>query len=175
MSPRRHRSYAGAHAVSVVFKIVAFLILIGGAGAAIEVHRDVSEFYTGSNTNGLTFVIIAGTVITASAVAFFAYVLDLLIGIEKNTFPDGTLRAVDVPRPVAPTQAVSSPPPMVTTPPQVAPRPPQVFSPPVQAPAPQTPPPQAQTGQQPGWYPDPQGVYRVRFWDGQRWTDRTQS
>src|ERR1700722_7089757 len=163
MSPRRHRSYGGAPAVSVVFKIVAFLILIGGVGSAIEVHRDVSEFYTGNNTNGLTFVIIAGTIITASAVAFFAYVLDLLIGIEKNTFPDGSMRAVDVPRPMPPTQVVSSPPPMqVATPPQMAPRPPQVASPPAQSPSPQAPPPQAQTSQQPGWYPDPQGVYRVR-------------
>jgi hypothetical protein len=129
----------------------------------------VSQFYTGNNTNGLTVGIFAGTIISASTVAFFAYVLDLLIGIERNTFPDGSSRAVEAPRPVAPTQVVTTPPPMVTTPPQVAPRPPQATSP--QGPTT----PQASTNQQPGWYPDPQGVYRVRYWDGQRWTDQTQS
>jgi hypothetical protein len=28
---------------------------------------------------------------------------------------------------------------------------------------------------EPGWYPDPQGIGRVRFWDGQAWTDRVQT
>lgn len=23
----------------------------------------------------------------------------------------------------------------------------------------------------PGWYPDPDGTYMLRFWDGQRWTE----
>jgi hypothetical protein len=138
MSPRRHRSYAGAHAVSVIFKIVAVLILIGGVAAAIEVHRDLNNFYTGTNTNGLTLWIIAGTIVSASAVAFFAYVLDLLIGIERNTFPDGSFRQVDVPRPMQPTQVISTPPPMqVAAPVQAATRPPQVTSPPPPAPTPQ--------------------------------------
>jgi hypothetical protein len=28
-------------------------------------------------------------------------------------------------------------------------------------------------GQPPGWYPDPQGKARVRYWDGTSWTDHT--
>jgi hypothetical protein len=28
-------------------------------------------------------------------------------------------------------------------------------------------------GQAPGWYPDPQGKARVRYWDGSSWTDHT--
>ncbi len=35
------------------------------------------------------------------------------------------------------------------------------------------PPPPAQSGPAPGWYDDPQGQARLRWWDGQRWTDQT--
>jgi uncharacterized RDD family membrane protein YckC len=28
-------------------------------------------------------------------------------------------------------------------------------------------------GQAPNWYPDPQGQARLRYWDGQRWTEHT--
>jgi uncharacterized RDD family membrane protein YckC len=47
--------------------------------------------------------------------------------------------------------------------------------PPVQPPPPQQPPPQQPPAQsQPAdWYPDPQGKARLRYWDGQRWTDHT--
>ncbi|MEA2471942.1 MAG: hypothetical protein QOE38_2941 [Thermoleophilaceae bacterium] len=35
------------------------------------------------------------------------------------------------------------------------------------------PPPGAGGGQKADWYPDPQGQARLRYWDGQRWTDHT--
>jgi uncharacterized RDD family membrane protein YckC len=35
------------------------------------------------------------------------------------------------------------------------------------------PPPPSPTGPAPGWYDDPQGQARLRWWDGQRWTDQT--
>jgi hypothetical protein len=42
--------------------------------------------------------------------------------------------------------------------------------PPVQVP----PPPQQQPAAQAAdWYPDPHGQARLRYWDGQRWTDHT--
>jgi len=56
------------------------------------------------------------------------------------------------------------------------------------APAPATPPQQPATAPQPaatpaaapasggpaaGWYPDPQGQKRLRYWDGERWTEQT--
>jgi uncharacterized RDD family membrane protein YckC len=41
--------------------------------------------------------------------------------------------------------------------------------PPASAPAP-TP---GEGGQKADWYPDPQGQARLRYWDGQRWTDHT--
>jgi uncharacterized RDD family membrane protein YckC len=34
-------------------------------------------------------------------------------------------------------------------------------------------PPPVQQPQQADWYPDPQGQARLRYWDGQRWTDHT--
>src|SRR3954454_24777870 len=33
--------------------------------------------------------------------------------------------------------------------------------------------PQGDGGQKADWYPDPQGQERLRYWDGQRWTDHT--
>jgi uncharacterized RDD family membrane protein YckC len=35
------------------------------------------------------------------------------------------------------------------------------------------PPPSEGSGQKADWYPDPQGQARLRYWDGQRWTDHT--
>jgi uncharacterized RDD family membrane protein YckC len=37
----------------------------------------------------------------------------------------------------------------------------------------QPPPPGAQQQQQADWYPDPHGQARLRYWDGQRWTEHT--
>lgn len=45
-------------------------------------------------------------------------------------------------------------------------------APPTGAPVPQ-PPPQQGTEQKADWYPDPHGQARLRYWDGQRWTDHT--
>ena len=43
------------------------------------------------------------------------------------------------------------------------------YSPPPQQPAP----PQQQAAQKADWYPDPHGQARLRYWDGQRWTEHT--
>jgi uncharacterized RDD family membrane protein YckC len=45
--------------------------------------------------------------------------------------------------------------------------------PPSGAPAATPPAPQQQSGQAADWYPDPQGQARLRYWDGQRWTEHT--
>lgn len=50
--------------------------------------------------------------------------------------------------------------------------PPQYVGPSPSAP-PAPPPPPAAAGPAPGWYDDPQGQARLRWWDGQRWTDQT--
>jgi uncharacterized RDD family membrane protein YckC len=50
--------------------------------------------------------------------------------------------------------------------------PPPVAQPPY-APPPQPPQPQQEAAQKADWYPDPQGQARLRYWDGQRWTEHT--
>ena len=142
MSTTTRRTYGGAQAVAGVFKVASFLVLIGGAITAVQFSHDQS--YTG-NKGQIEVGIIAGTIFTAAAVAFFAYVLDLLIGIERNTSSGRSARPAEAPSPQPVTSA------------------PSVASPPVPA------------FGKPGWYSDPQGLTRVRYWDGHDWTDQTQT
>ncbi len=65
-----------------MLKIASFLVILGGIATVAEVAKDQS--YIG-NKGPAVVGIIAGTIFTAAAVAFFAYVLDLLLGIERNT------------------------------------------------------------------------------------------
>jgi hypothetical protein len=51
--------------------------------------------------------------------------------------------------------------------------PPATAQPAAAAPAPMAQPPAGGPGQPAGWYPDPQGQARVRYWDGSAWTDHT--
>ena len=46
-------------------------------------------------------------------------------------------------------------------------------APPTGAPVGQPPPPQQGSAQAADWYPDPHGQARLRYWDGQRWTEHT--
>ncbi len=142
MARSGHRLYGGAHAVAVVFKIAAILVIIGGVGGVVGIDRDLS--YVG-NKAPVVVGIIAGTIFTAAAVAFFAYVLDLLMGIERNTFAGRS----------APTSEAPPPRPMTPLPPMASPPTP--------------------TFGKAGWYSDPQGLARVRYWDGAAWTNQTQS
>jgi hypothetical protein len=74
--------------------------------------------------------------------------------------------------PATPPEAASQPAP---EPPPVAPEPPPqaVAEPPPQA-APEPPPePQQPAAAPPDWYPDPYGQFRLRYWDGQAWTEHT--
>ena len=79
MSSRVHRSYGGARAVSTVFKFASIFVIIGGVLVAIQFSHD--QLYPGNNGRAIVGVI-AGTIFTAAAVAFFADVLDQFIGIE---------------------------------------------------------------------------------------------
>jgi uncharacterized RDD family membrane protein YckC len=45
--------------------------------------------------------------------------------------------------------------------------------PPTGAPVSSAAPPQAGGGQKADWYPDPHGQARLRYWDGERWTEHT--
>jgi hypothetical protein len=46
-------------------------------------------------------------------------------------------------------------------------------APPTTGPVPPPPQPKMAGAQQADWYPDPHGQARLRYWDGQRWTDHT--
>lgn len=81
-----YRGHPGAEMVSTVFKVVAIVVLIGGivgsVVSAIELHHHTVNEGT---TVGVLIGGIVGSIIGAATVAFFAYVLDLLMSIDLNT------------------------------------------------------------------------------------------
>jgi hypothetical protein len=131
---------AGARFVSGFFKVLAILVVIGGVISAVSVdQRSSDSFASSGNTDGAVFGIIIGSVVASCAILFFAYVLDLLMGIESQTFRSRSHGpAMTLPGAATPSANVN-----------------------------------ASTAAA-GWYPDPHGVTRARFWDGQLWTDQTQ-
>jgi hypothetical protein len=138
-------SYGGARTVSVIFKVFAGLILIGGIISAISVaNNNNSTFGDSQNTGGEVVAIIGGAVLGAAAVLFFAYVLDLLLGIQRNTV------SVAFASPSAGPGGIHGQSGQVPTLKRAA-----VFP-------------------EPGWYDDPWKISRVRYWDGKEWTGDVQ-
>jgi hypothetical protein len=88
-SPQRApsgRTYRGAKVVSAVFKVVAWLVMVGGIVGAVATSRALH--HSGATTGHVAavgFGIGVGGILVAAAFAFFAYVLDLLIGIATST------------------------------------------------------------------------------------------
>jgi len=84
----------------------------------------------------------------------------LIVGFVRGRRPVGA--AVAAGSGVAPVADPWSPPSAVAPPaPASAPVAPPVAAPPVATPA----------AAPPGWFPDPKGEARLRWWDGQQWTD----
>jgi len=78
--PPRQQSkvmFRGARIVSVVFKVAAWLVLLGGAVSAVSTYQYLHSEQS-SNPTAVAVSIFAGSVLGASAFAFFGYVLDLL-------------------------------------------------------------------------------------------------
>jgi ABC-type polysaccharide/polyol phosphate export permease len=75
--------FPSARLVAGVFKVLAALVIISGAVAAFESARGLHS--TGTS-NGIVIAVVAGiiggTIIAASAMAFFGYVLQLLVAIH---------------------------------------------------------------------------------------------
>jgi hypothetical protein len=69
--------FRGAQLVSGVFKVAAWLTLIGGVISAIAAQRHEQAIYASNSALIVTYIVV-GSVLTASVFAFFAYVLDLL-------------------------------------------------------------------------------------------------
>jgi hypothetical protein len=90
--------FPGARVVAGVFKVLASLVLVAGAVAAFESARALHTVGA-SNDNVIAVVagIIGGTIIAASAMAFFGYVLQLLVAIHFDVrFADSAKQAKDM-------------------------------------------------------------------------------
>src|ERR1035437_9821374 len=75
--------FPGARAVATVFKALALLVLVAGVIAAVESgHSLHSVGASNSNVIAVVVGIVGGTIIAASAMAFFGYVLQLLVAIH---------------------------------------------------------------------------------------------
>jgi len=69
--------FRGAAIVSGVFKVAAWLVLIGGVITAIAAYHNLQASGS-SDPLGAAIGVLAGAILGASAFAFFGYVLDLL-------------------------------------------------------------------------------------------------
>jgi hypothetical protein len=87
------RGYGGARLVSAVFKVVAWLVILGGIIGAVATSKSLRD--SGATHGHVVAVVIgigAGTILAAASLAFFAYVLDLLIAIASGTRGDDASR-----------------------------------------------------------------------------------
>jgi hypothetical protein len=78
-----YADFPGARAVAVVFKTLAAALIALGTLSAIEAGRTLhSQGASGGNQVAVVAGIVGGTIIAASAMAFFGYVLQLLVAIH---------------------------------------------------------------------------------------------
>jgi hypothetical protein len=81
-------TFTGARAVATFFKVVAAITLIGGVIAVWRVTVALRAQPLGVTTSHLWRVdglILGATVLAACGLAFFGYVLDLLVAIQAST------------------------------------------------------------------------------------------
>lgn len=87
--------FPGAQVVAVVFKVLAVVIIAIGTLAAVEVAR--SSTITGNDRIASVAGVIGGTIIAAAAMAFFGYVLQLLVAIHYDVrFVESAKRAAQL-------------------------------------------------------------------------------
>jgi len=80
------RAHRGAKIVSTVFKIGAWLVVLGGVFGAVAMNKVLHDHgTTGSRVAEILAGIVAGSIVIAAALGFFAYVLALLIEISSTT------------------------------------------------------------------------------------------
>jgi hypothetical protein len=78
--------FPGARVLAVVFKTLAALVLAGGVIAGVETVRALHDNGTPNGTiAAVTVGVAAGTIIAASSMAFFGYVIELLVAIHFDT------------------------------------------------------------------------------------------
>ena len=177
--------HRGAKFVSAVFKVVAIVILLGGiiggiaaANTSNNVNTTFGSTSSGSSGGAIAIFIIIAAIIGAASVLFFAYVLDLLMSIDVSTAAAGpTMVTPNMPTSSSPLTATAIPTPAPTLTATAIPTPahaPTATATATAMPTPAHAPKRAPVYPEPGWFPDPHGVVRARYWDGQMWTDKTQ-
>jgi hypothetical protein len=78
-----YKNFSGARTVAGVFHVLAWIVIIGGVVAALTAYRQLHG--NGSSNSDVAVVvgsILGGTIFTAAVLAFFGYVLELLVAIH---------------------------------------------------------------------------------------------
>lgn len=93
--PFTFADFPGARLVAIVFKTLAVVIVGIGILAAVELSRSTS--ISSSDRTASVAGVVGGTIIAASAMAFFGYVLQLLVTIHFDArFSDSEELANDL-------------------------------------------------------------------------------
>ncbi|MGO8824263.1 MAG: hypothetical protein ACLQU9_03375 [Acidimicrobiales bacterium] len=77
-----YADFRGAAALSAFFKVFAVVVVAAGVVAAVLVGRSLHADGAGGDTAAVVVGIIGGSVVAAAAIAFFGFVLELLIAIH---------------------------------------------------------------------------------------------
>lgn len=84
------KDFSGAQSVARIFHVLAWLVVIGGVVAAATAYRHLHG--DGSSHGDVVVVvgsILGGTILTAAMLAFFGYVLELLVALHFDVrMPD---------------------------------------------------------------------------------------
>ena len=91
--PFTFADFPGARTVAVVFKTLAIVTLAIGILAATELARSTSIH--GSDRTASVAGVVGGTIIAASAMAFFGYVLQLLVAIHFDVRCEESAKLAD--------------------------------------------------------------------------------
>jgi hypothetical protein len=89
-----NEDFRGSAVVANVFRILAALILIGGAiSAAVTGHDMHQNGYSNAEVTEAVIGIVVGTIVSASAMLFFTFVLELLRAIHFDLRHDDAVKA----------------------------------------------------------------------------------
>jgi TRAP-type C4-dicarboxylate transport system permease small subunit len=88
MAPTDDSEYptGGPRTVATVFKVAALLALVGGIVAAMSTAADLSNHSSLSTSGvlGISIGILAGAILLAATLGFFAYMLELVLDIRES-------------------------------------------------------------------------------------------
>lgn len=71
--------------IATIFKVFAVLSLFGGAFVTMTTAQQLSDVGS-DDTVGFVSASLAGTILTAAVLAFFGYVLDILVEVYEQVF-----------------------------------------------------------------------------------------